>query len=98
MRLKIFATAVAAVLVSGFLQPAFADAATSLPAVKGPAAVKTLATLSSAAISSSYFGDHILGPLETNIGGTGAGTTWPSWSPTTVRLLNTYGYNASTGA
>jgi hypothetical protein len=51
----------------------------------------------SATISSSYFGDHILGPLEKNIGGSGVPTAWPSWSPTTVRLWNTYGYDSSTG-
>ena len=52
---------------------------------------------SPATISSSYFGDHILGPLETNLRGSGVATAWPTWSPTTVRLLNTYGYNSSKG-
>lgn len=52
-------------------------------------------TVASATISSSYFGDHILGPLETNIYGSGVATAWPSWSPTTVRLWNTYGYNST---
>ena len=51
----------------------------------------------SATISSSYFGDHILGPLETNLRGSGVATAWPTWAPTTVRLLNTYGYNSRKG-
>jgi hypothetical protein len=48
-------------------------------------------------IPANYFGSHILGPLETNISGSGVSTLWPSWSPTTVRLLNTYGYNSGKG-
>ena len=54
-------------------------------------------TVPSTTIGSSYFGDHILGPLETNINGSGVATAWPSWSPTTVRLWNTYGYNSAKG-
>jgi hypothetical protein len=54
-------------------------------------------TVSSATIDSSYFGEHVLGPLETNIGGSGVATAWPSWSPATIRLWNTYGYNSAKG-
>ena len=57
----------------------------------------TTAPVPAATISSSYFGEHILGPLETNINGSGVHTLWPSWSPTTVRLWNNYGYNSNKG-
>jgi hypothetical protein len=63
-----------------------------------PTATSPNAAAPTAAIGSSYFGTHILGPLETNLNGSGIPTTWPSWSPTTVRLLNTYGYDATKGA
>jgi len=58
----------------------------------GPAA-----TLPGPGINSTYFGNHILGPLETNLNGSGIATLWPSWSPTTIRLWNTYGYNSKKG-
>jgi hypothetical protein len=72
-----------------------------VPTTTPPAPVPTTTTpapVPSATISSSYFGEHILGPVETNIGGSGVATAWPSWSPTTVRLWNTYGYDSSKGA
>jgi hypothetical protein len=47
--------------------------------------------------STAYFGMHILGPLETNVNGSGVATLWPSWNPATVRLWNTYGYNSTQG-
>lgn len=62
-----------------------------------PVPTTTTPPVSATAISPSYFGDHILGPLETNINGSGVTTLWPSWSPTTIRLWNTYGYYSSKG-
>ena len=56
------------------------------------------APVQAGAITSAYFGTHILGPLERNINGEGIATAWPSWSPTTVRLWNTYGYSSTKGA
>ena len=48
-------------------------------------------------VEPSYFGLHVLGPVETNLGGGGVSTLWPSWSPTTVRLLNVWGYSTVQG-
>ena len=60
-----------------------------------PPATPPPASVAAVKISSSYFGDHILGPLETNINGSGVPLAWPTWSPSTTRLWNTYGYNST---
>ncbi len=39
----------------------------------------------------SSFGIHIGGPIETNLGGQGISTLWPSWSPTSYRVLDVWG-------
>ena len=48
-------------------------------------------------ITSEYFGMHVVGPVETNISGTGRSTLWPTPGPTSVRILNTWGYSPSQG-
>lgn len=56
-------------------------------------ALTTVPAFAQQTVPSSYFGNHVLGPLETNINGTGVRLVWPSWTPTTIRLLNTYGFS-----
>ena len=103
MRVRTYATAIVAVLAGGLLPVASAEAGiqawqTKRPVVNvrlaenvsRPSRVKSLNM-----VFSSYFGEQILGPLEANINGSGVPTGWPSWSPTTVRLWNTFGYNSS---
>lgn len=44
-----------------------------------------------AILSSDFFGATILGPIETNIGGSGHGLIWPPWNPTTWRAIDVFG-------
>ena len=49
------------------------------------------------AVPDDYFGMHVLGPVENNLAGTGRSTLWPTSGPTTIRLLNTWGYSSTQG-
>ncbi len=43
-------------------------------------------------VESSFFGTHIGGPIETNLGPNGGvSTPWPTWNPTSFRTLNVWG-------
>ena len=43
------------------------------------------------AIPLDFFGLCVLGPIETNIGGSGKPLIWPSWNPTSFRAISNYG-------
>lgn len=42
-------------------------------------------------IPSNFFGLAIIGPIEPNIGGSGKPIIWPTWSPTSFRVIGTFG-------
>lgn len=54
-------------------------------------------TIAPGTIDGTYFGNHVLGPLEQNLDGTGNPTVWPYWNPNTIRLWNAWGYNPNKG-
>jgi hypothetical protein len=95
---RTYATAIVAVLVGGLLPVASAEAGVQAGQRHDRGHHSRPLGAPRPALDSSYFGTHILGPLETNINGSGVPTAWPSRSPTSVRLWDTYGYNFKKGA
>jgi hypothetical protein len=55
------------------------------------AATSAVAGTAAASLSKDFFGLHILGPIETNLGGSGKPLVWPTWNPTSWRALDNYG-------
>jgi hypothetical protein len=56
-----------------------------------------LRRIQSQGLTLDYFGAHVLGPLETNLGGLGVSTLWPPFNPTAIRLFG-FGYSSVQGA
>lgn len=50
-----------------------------------------------AQVPKEYFGEHFIGPTETNLGGSGKSTLWPPWNPTAVRLWDVTGFDPNLG-
>jgi hypothetical protein len=56
-----------------------------------PSTSAASAAVIAAPLSRDFFGLEILGPIETNIGGSGHGIIWPTWNPTTWRAIDNFG-------